>query len=212
MKIIGLTGSIAAGKSTVAGWIRDLGIAIHDADAAVHELLSTHGAAVETILAEFEPDLAGHDIGNFKKGINRQALGNYVFARPQARQTLELILHPLVRQHRDAFLDKHRSIAAPAVVLDVPLLFETGGDAVCDHIIVVHASAETTAKRALARVGMTSAKLAAILASQMPVDVKKKRADLCLDSDLQPDATRQDLIKWLAAIHVPMIGIDQAQL
>jgi dephospho-CoA kinase len=85
------------------------------------------------------------------------------------------------------------AIAAPAVVLDVPLLFETGGDAVCDHIIVVHASAATTAKRALARAGMTPAKLAAILASQMPVDAKKKRADLCLDSDLQPEATRQGL-------------------
>ena len=211
MKIIGLTGSIAAGKSTVAGWIRDLGIAIHDADEAVHELLSPHGVAVNAILAEFETDLAGHDIGNFEKGINRQALGNYVFARPQARKTLELILHPLVRQHRDAFLDKHRSIAAPAVVLDVPLLFETGGDAVCDHIIVVHASAETTAKRALARVGIASAKLPSILASQMPDDVKKKRADLCLDSDLQPDETRQDLIKWLAKFHVPMNGSDQAQ-
>ena len=91
MKIIGLTGSIAAGKSTVAGWIRDLGIAIHDADAAVHELLLPHGAAVAAILAEFEPDLAGHDIGNLEKGINRQALGDYVFARPQARKQLESI-------------------------------------------------------------------------------------------------------------------------
>ena len=212
MKIIGLTGSIAAGKSTVSGWIRDLGIAIHDADAAVHELLSPHGAAVDAVLAEFEPDLAGHDIGNLEKGINRQVLSNYVFVRPQARQKLESILHPLVRLHRNVFLEKHRSIMAPAVVLDVPLLFETGGDAVCDHIIVVYASAETTAKRALARPGMTPAKLAAILASQMPVDEKKKWADLCLDSDLQPDGTRQDLIKWLAAIHVPMIGSDKAQL
>ena len=211
MKIIGLTGSIAAGKSTVAGWIFDLGIAIHDADAAVHEFMSPRGAAVDTILAEFKLDLVGHDIGNFEKGINRQALGNYVFAKPQARKQLELILHPLVHQHRDAFLKKHRAIGASAVVLDVPLLFETGGDAICDHIILVHASAVTTAKRALARTGMTSAKLAAILASQMPVDEKKKRADLCLDSDLQPDATRQDLIKWLATIHVPMIGSDQAQ-
>ena len=207
MKIIGLTGSIAAGKSTVAVWIRDLGIAIHDADAAVHELLLPHGAAVDAILAEFKPYLAGYDIGNLEKGINRQVLGNYVFARPQVRQQLESILHPLVRQHRDAFLDKYHAIAAPAVVLDVPLLFETGGDAVCDHIIVVYASEATTAKRALARAGMTPAKLAAILASQMPVDEKKKRADLCLDSDLQPDETRQDLIKWLAAIAVPMIGI-----
>ena len=211
MKIIGLTGSIAAGKSTVAGWIRDLGIAIHDADAAVHELLSSHGAAVEAILVEFEPYLAGYDIGNLETGINRQELGNYIFARPQARQQLESILHPLVRQRRDAFLDKHRSIAAPAVVLDVPLLLETGGDAICDYIIVVHASAETTAKRALARNGMTPAKLAGILASQMPVDAKKKRADLCLDSDLQPDSTRQDLIKWLATIHVPILGRDQAK-
>ena len=211
MKIIGLTGSIAAGKSTVAGWIRDLGIAIHDADAVVHDLLSPHGAAVDAILAEFKPDLAGHDIGNLKKGINRQALGNYIFARSQARKKLESILHPLVRQHRDAFLNKYRSTAAPAVVLDVPLLFETGGDAVCDHIIVVYASAETTAKRALVRAGMTPAKLEAILASQMPVEEKKKRAALCLDSDLQPDSTRQDLIQWLAAIHVPMIDSNQAQ-
>ena len=212
MKIIGLTGSIAAGKSTVAGWIRDLGIAIHDADAAVHELLSPHGAAVNTILAEFKTNLAGHDIGNLEKGINRQALGNYVFARPQARQQLESILHPLVRQHRDAFLDKHRGTDASAVVLDVPLLFETGGDAVCDHIIVVYASAATTAKRALARAGMTPVKFEAILASQMPVDEKKKKADICLDSDLQPDATRQDLIKWLAAIHVPIVGRDHAKI
>ena len=211
MKVIGLTGSIAAGKSTVAGWIRDLGIAVHDADAAVHELLSPHGTAVDAILAEFEPDLAGHDIGSLEKGINRQALGNYVFTRPQARKQLESILHPLVRQHRDAFLDRYRAIAAPAVVLDVPLLFETGGDAICDYVIVVYASATTTAKRALARTGMTPAKFAAILASQIPVDAKKKWADLCLDSDLQPDATRQDLIKWLAAIQVPMIGSDQAQ-
>ena len=211
MKIIGLTGSIAAGKSTVAGWIRDLGIAIHDADAAVHELLGPQGAAVDAILAEFGPDLAGQDIGSKEAGINRQALGNYVFAKPQARKQLESIIHPLVRQHRDAFLDKHRAMAAPAAVLDVPLLFETGGDAVCDHIIVIYASAATTAKRALARAGMTPAKLEAILASQMPVDAKKKRADLCIDSDLKPEETRQDLIRWLAAINVPMVGADQAQ-
>ena len=99
MKIIGLTGSIAAGKSTVAGWIRDLGIAIHDADADVHDLLSPHGAAVDAILTEFEPDLAGHDIGNLEKGINRQALGNYVFARPQARKQFESILHPFDISH-----------------------------------------------------------------------------------------------------------------
>jgi dephospho-CoA kinase len=216
MKIIGLTGSIAAGKSTVAGWIRDLGIPIHDADTAVHELLGPQGAAVDAILAEFGPDLVGQDIGsqgivNKQMGINRQALGNHVFAKPQVRKQLESILHPLVRQHRDVFLAKHRAMAAPAAVLDVPLLFETGGHDVCDHIIVVYASAATTARRALARAGMTPAKLEAILALQMPVDEKKKRADLCLDSDLQPEETRHNLTKWLAAINVPMVGADQVQ-
>jgi dephospho-CoA kinase len=95
--------------------------------------------------------------------------------------------------------------------LDVPLLFETGGHAVCDHIIVVYASAATAAKRALGRAGMTPAKLKAILTSQMPVDEKKKRADLCLDSDLQPEETRQDLIRWLATINVPMVDADKVQ-
>lgn len=205
MKIIGLTGSIAAGKSTVAGWIRDLGIAIHDADAAVHALMAPDGAAVAAILAAFGPDM-----GSLDKGIDRIALGNFVFATPSARQQLETILHPLVRQHRDAFLTQHRNAAAPAVVLDVPLLFETGGDALCDYVIVVYASDATTRQRALARNGMTADKLAAILASQMPVAEKKQRADLLLDSDLQPDQTRQDLIKWLSALGMPMVGTGQS--
>ena len=122
---------------------------------------------------------------------------------------LLLIFLYINQKKRDLFIQQN--IHCSLVALDVPLLFETGGDAVCDHIIVVHASAATTAKRALARTGMTPAKLAAILASQMPVDAKKKRADLCLDSDLQPEATRQDLIKWLAAMHVLVIDNDQAQ-
>jgi len=96
MKIIGLTGSIAAGKSTVAGWVRDLGIAIHDADAAVHELLGPDGAAVADIIGVF-----GADTGSIATGIDRQALGNLVFANPPRRKQLEAILHPMVREHRD---------------------------------------------------------------------------------------------------------------
>jgi len=200
MKIIGLTGSIAAGKSTVAGWVRDLGIAIHDADAAVHELLGPDGAAVADIIGVF-----GADTGSIATGIDRQALGNLVFANPPRRKQLEAILHPMVRQHRDAFIHQHRAAGAPAILLDVPLLFETGGEAICDYVIVVYASTATITQRALSRTGMTAAKLEAILASQMPVAEKKQRADLLLDTDLDQDATRQDLIRWLSAIDVPMV-------
>lgn len=200
MKIIGLTGSIAAGKSTVAGWVRDLGIAIHDADAAVHELLGPDGAAVADIIGVF-----GADTGSIATGIDRQALGNLVFANPPRRKQLEVILHPMVRQHRDAFIHRHRAAGAQAILLDVPLLFETGGEAICDYVIVVYASTATITQRALSRTGMTVAKLEAILASQMPVAEKKQRADLLLDTDLDQDATRQDLIRWLSAIDVPMV-------
>ena len=200
MKIIGLTGSIAAGKSTVAGWVRDLGIAIHDADAAVHELLGPDGVAVADIIGVF-----GADTGSIATGIDRQALGNLVFANPPRRKQLEAILHPMVRQHRDAFIHRHRAAGASAILLDVPLLFETGGEAICDYVIVVYASTATITQRALSRTGMTAAKLEAILASQMPVAEKKQHADLLLDTDLDQDATRQDLIRWLSAIDVPMV-------
>ena len=206
MMIVGLTGGIATGKSTTAEMIRGAGIPVHDADAAVHQLMVPGGAAIAPITVMFGSDMVAED-----GSVDRQKLGGVVFGDPEKRRALEAIIHPLVTAHRDRFLQEQQQKNKAVVVLDVPLLFETGGDAVCDHIIVVYASAETTAKRALARAGMTPAKFRAILASQMPVDEKKKRADLCLDSDLQPDSTRQDLIKWLAAINVPMIDSDQAQ-
>ena len=98
MKIIGVTGSIAAGKSTIVGWINELGIATHDSDCAVHGLLGPYGGAVQEVLKEF-----GSQFGAIADGINRKALGDEVFATPQKRLKLESILHPMVRQHRDAF-------------------------------------------------------------------------------------------------------------
>lgn len=197
MKIIGLTGSIAAGKTTVARWINDLGIATHDSDRAVHELLGPNGRAVQNVLAEF-----GSHFGSIADGIERKSLGNEVFSAPQKRLVLESILHPMVRQNRDAFIAEQRETNAVAIVLDIPLLFETGGEVMCDYVIVVHASAETIAKRALARPGMTKDKLVSILASQMPSDDKKARADLVLDSDMQKHQTRDQLIDWLSIIGV----------
>ena len=195
MKIIGLTGSIAAGKSTIASWISDLGIATYDSDLAVHELLGSGGEAVEDVLTKFGPHL-----GTMEKGIDRKLLGDEVFAAPKKRKILESILHPMVRLRRDAFITQQREAKALAVVFDVPLLFETGGEAMCDYVIVVHASAKTTVKRAMARPGMTRDKLASILALQMPSNDKIARADLALDSDIPKDQMRSQLIDWLSVI------------
>ena len=123
MKIIGLTGSIATGKSTIVRWINELGIATHDSDCAVHELLGPDGGAVKDVLAEF-----GSHFGTIADGINRRSLGDEVFSEPQKLLSLESIVHPMVRQHRDAFIAEQRKANADAILLDVPLLFETGGE------------------------------------------------------------------------------------
>ena len=195
MIIAGLTGSIASGKSTVAGWMREKGIAVHDADAAVHSLLAANGQAVAEIIARFGPDMGASD-----GGINREKLGGYVFANPAGRKKLESILHPLVRHHRDQFLRDQQRLGSQIVVLDVPLLFETGRDLLCDYVIVVYASEDTIRRRALSRPGMTAGKLSGILATQMPASQKCQRADFVLDTDLDPDITRQDLSSWLKRI------------
>ena len=197
MIIVGLTGSVASGKSTVAGWIRETGITVHDADAAVHSLLAANGQAVSEIIATF-----GLDIGASDGGIDRRKLGEHVFVNPADRKKLELILHPLVRQHRDQFLQDQQRLGRQIVVLDVPLLYETGSDGLCDYVIVVYAGEETIRHRALSRLGMTAEKLSGILAAQMSAIEKCKRADFVLDTDLDPDTTRQHLFTWLDKITV----------
>ena len=195
MIIAGLTGSIASGKSTVAGWMREKGIAVHDADAAVHSLLAANGQAVAEIIARFGPDMGASD-----GGINREKLGGQVFANPAGRKKLESILHPLVRHHRDQFLKDQQRLGSQIVVLDVPLLYETGGDKLCDYVIVVFASEDTLRQRALSRPGMTAEKLSGILATQMPASEKCQRADFVLDTELDPDINRQHLLSWLDQI------------
>ena len=192
MIVIGLTGSVASGKSTVAGWMSEKGIAVHDADLAVHSLLATNGQAVPDIKAKFGSDMVAPD-----GSIDRKKLGSHVFATPADRKILESILHPLVRQHRDQFLKDQRALGRQIVVLDVPLLFETGGDTSCDYVIVVYAAEDTIRQRALSRPGMTEEKLAGILATQMPASEKCQRADFVLNTDLDPDSTRQHLFAWL---------------
>ena len=195
MIIVGLTGSVASGKSTVAGWIRETGIAVHDADAAVHSLLAADGRALVEIIAAFGSDVVASD-----GAIDRKKLGEHVFANPVDRERLESILHPLVRQHRDQFLQDQQRLGSQIVVLDVPLLFETGGDGLCDYVIVVYAGEKTIRHRALSRPGMTAEKLSGILATQMPASEKCQRADFVLDTDLDPHITCQHLFTWLDQI------------
>ena len=195
MIVIGLTGSVASGKSTVAGWMSEKGIAVHDADLAVHSLLAANGQAVPDIKAKFGPDMVSPD-----GSIDRKKLGSHVFATPADRTILESILHPLVRQQRDQFLQDQRALGRQIVVLDVPLLFETGGDTSCDYVIVVYAAGDTIRQRALSRPGMTEEKLAGILTTQMPASEKCQRADFVLNTDLDPNSTRQHLFAWLDSL------------
>lgn len=195
MIIVGLTGSVASGKSTVAGWMRETGITVHDADVAVHSLLAANGQAVAEIIARFGPDIGASD-----GGIDRKKLGEHVFANPAGRKKLESILHPLVRQHRDKFLQDQQRLGRQIVVLDVPLLYETGGDKLCDYVIAVFAGEDTIRQRALSRPGMTTEKLSGILATQMPASEKCQRADFVLDTELDRDINRQQLFSWLDQI------------
>ena len=195
MIVIGLTGSVASGKSTVADWIRETGIAVHDADAVVHRLLAANGQALSDIKAKFGPDMVAPD-----GSVDRKKLGGHVFATPADRKKLESILHPLVRQHRDQFLQDQRALGRQIVVLDVPLLFETGGDTSCDYVIVVYAAEDTIRQRALSRPGMTEEKLASILAAQMPASEKCQRADFVLNTNLDLESTRQHLFAWLDSL------------
>jgi len=171
MKIIGLTGSIAMGKSVAAKMFRRLGVPVRDSDATIHRLLAKGGAGVAPV-AKLFPDAVVDGT------VDRRKLGAKVFADPAALAHLEAILHALARRNMKAFLDQHRRRRSKRVVLDVPLLYETGLDAICDRVVVVSASPAIQRQRALARTGMTDEKLAGILARQMPDSEKRRRADI----------------------------------
>lgn len=175
MKILGLTGSIGMGKSTAARMLRRLGVPVHDADCAVHVLMAKGGKAVAEVEAAFP--------GVVKDGaIDRAELGKRVFGDAAALKRLEGILHPLVRQVERAFLK--RFARSKLVVLDIPLLFETGGETRCDKVAVVSAPAFLQEQRVLKRPGMTRERLQAILAKQMPDGEKRRRADFVVPTGL----------------------------
>lgn len=177
MFILGLTGSIGMGKSTAADILRRLGVPVHDADAAVHRLLASDPQVRAEIAARFPGTVAG-DM------VDRQALGAAVFADPAARKDLEAILHPRVRASAKRFLRRHAIARAPLLVLDIPLLYETGGEANVDAVLVVSAPAFLQAQRVLSRRGMNAERFRGILASQMPDAEKRRRADYVVETGL----------------------------
>lgn len=188
MLVIGLTGGIATGKSTTAAMIVDRGIPLHDADATVHALMAPGGGAVEPVRASF-----GEQVISGDGAVDRQRLGASIFADPALRKKLEAVIHPLVAEDRDQFLAHHRANGAEMVVLDIPLLFETGGETVCDFVILCTASEDVQRGRALQRAGMSESKLDAILASQMPLATKRAMADAEIDTGHGQDAAAKAL-------------------
>ena len=188
---LGLTGSIGMGKSTVASMFADAGVPVFDADAAVHALQGRGGRIVAAIEARF-PDTTGED------GVNRTALAEAVFADAAALKALEAIVHPAVAEERAAFLARHAD--APFVVLDVPLLFETGGWKAVDRIAVVSAPHAVQRDRVLARPGMTEVRWEAILAKQMPDTEKRARADFVIPTGGSLDDTRSAVAGVIACL------------
>lgn len=189
--ILGLTGSIGMGKSTVATMLRELGVPVFDADAAVHHLQGPGGALLPAIEAAF-PGTTGPD------GVKRQELGAQVFGDAAALKRLEAIVHPAVARMRESFMIEHMGEAL--VVFDIPLLFEKGHGADLDAVAVVSAPAAVQRARVLARPGMTPEKFAHILSLQVPDVEKRARADHVIDTDLALAQTRAQVVALVAAI------------
>lgn len=184
MMIVGLTGSIGMGKSTTANMFRAEGVPVHDADATVHALYA--GRATPMIESAFPGTVVDGQ-------VDRARLGARVIGNPKEMRRLEAIVHPLVREEERMFLSQARSAGARLVVLDVPLLLETGGERRVDAVVVVSASAEVQRSRVLGRPGMTLEKFNAILAKQMPDEEKRRRAHVIVDTGRGLEAARRQV-------------------
>jgi len=191
MLVLGVTGSIGMGKSTTTRFFAEAGVPVHDADAAVHRLYEAE--AVEPIERAFPGTaVAGK--------IDRARLAALVLDDKTAIKRLEAIVHPLVRESSTRFLQEAAARGARLVVLDIPLLFETGGVDRVDAIVVVSAPAEVQRQRVLGRADMTSAKLDAILARQMPDEEKRRRAHFVVDTSRDFDSARTQVHGILRAV------------
>jgi dephospho-CoA kinase len=191
MFILGLTGSIGMGKSTTANFFREAGVPVHDSDAVVHRLYE--GEAVAPVEAAFP--------GVTVDGrIDRGKLAEKLVGHPEAIKTLEAIVHPLVRAVSERFIAEQRARGMRAIVLDIPLLFETGGETRVDAVVVVSAPVDVQRARVLSRPGMTADKLAALLKRQMSDAEKRARAHFIVDSSRSFDSARAQVHAILRAV------------
>ncbi len=174
--VLGLTGSIGMGKSTTAEMFRGAGIAVWDADAAVHELYTDHTETIEKI-AEIAPVAVGPD------GVSRAILRDLLQTDPKLFPKLEKIVHSAIRMHRDGFLDRCRKMGLPLAVVDIPLLYETGAESWLDGVLVVTTDAKTQYDRVMGRKGMTLETFRMILGKQLPDAQKRERADFVIETE-----------------------------
>jgi dephospho-CoA kinase len=191
MFILGLTGSLGMGKSTTARFFAEAGVPVHDADAEVHRLYE--GAAVPAIEAAFPGTTGGGK-------VDRNKLAARVLGDEAALKRLEAIVHPLVQEAERRLLAQAQASGEKVAVLDIPLLFETGGDRRVDAVVVVSAPPEVQHARVLERPGMTMQKLEALLAKQMPDAEKRRRADFVVDTSRGFEAARAEVRAILDAV------------
>lgn len=196
MLIIGLTGGIASGKSTIARFMKRQRIPVFDSDHAVHQLMGPKGEAVDKILAIFG------NVGSCETGIDRPALGAAVFADKQKLTALEQILHPMVHEKREKLRKNAQMSRKKALIFDVPLLFETGTDQLCDVTIMAWAPLFLIKQRALRRPHMTQEKLDQILANQMRYHERAKLADYQIATGLGHGAMTAQLKRLLCKWHL----------
>jgi dephospho-CoA kinase len=191
--LVGLTGSIGMGKSTTAAMFREAGIPVYDADAAVHDLYDKGGAAVGPVGEAFP--------GVVRDGkVDREALRQAVLGKPEELKRLNGIVHPLVGRDRGTFFEQATAAGADMVVLDIPLLFETGGHANMDAVVVVSAPVDMQRERVLARPGMSPERLDAILAQQMADAEKRARAHFVVDTSKGLEPARAQVAEIIEAI------------
>lgn len=196
MIVLGLTGSIGMGKSTTAAMFADAGAVVWNADTAVHQLYARGGAAVGPVGEAFP--------GVVQDGeVDRTRLAEALGQDPDAFRRLEAIVHPLVLSGRQADLAAAQARSVKLAVLDIPLLFETGGDAAVDAVVVVTAPAAVQAERVLARSGMTRERFEAILARQLPDAEKRRRADFVIDTSLGLEAARARVEEIVGTVLAP---------
>jgi dephospho-CoA kinase len=193
MLLIGLTGSIGMGKSETAKMFRELGVPVYDADAAVHKLYEKGGKAVEPLRAAFPAAI-------MDDAVDRKALSRCVIGLPDEMKKLEAIVHPLVGEAQMDFLRENMAAGQAMAVLDIPLLYETGGETRVDVVVVVSAPYDIQKTRVLARPDMDEAKFAAIHAKQVPDTEKRRRADFVVESDKGLDHARAQVAAIVEAL------------